>query len=179
MEDRIAKLDVIADAMLGGIELDGFSKRLELQKAIYFVQLAGLDLGFRYSWYHYGPYSRTLTQAAFQYDGNREYYDDIAANVTLTAKGKSKVKKVVALRESSERPDKMPVADWLELLASLHYLKHIAYRRPGLDDLFLENAAEVLERNGKDYFTEQQIERAWQTLSHTGLIDDKYFPSNP
>lgn len=179
MEDRIAKLKVLADAILSGIELETFTKRLELQKAIYFVQLAGLDLGFRYSWYHYGPYSRTLTQAAFQYDGNRNYYNSIADNVTLSAKGKGKVNNVVALLESSERPDTMPVADWFELLASLHYLKHIAYRRPGLGGLSLDSAATVLERNGKDYFTEHQIERAWQALSHAGLIDDKYFPSDP
>ncbi len=43
-----------------------FDDRLVLQKAIYLVQQAGVDMDYRYSWYLRGPYCSDLTRDAYE-----------------------------------------------------------------------------------------------------------------
>ena len=58
---------------LGGIlkriypdfNMKSFSNRLKLQKVIYLLQVRGINLGYSYSWYVFGPYSTGLTKDAF------------------------------------------------------------------------------------------------------------------
>jgi uncharacterized protein YwgA len=43
-----------------------FLHRLRVQKIIYLLQESGINLGYNFSWYFYGPYSAELTRDAFQ-----------------------------------------------------------------------------------------------------------------
>lgn len=45
--------------------VDTFDDRLILQKTVYLVQQLGIPLGYYFSWYIRGPYSRDLTADAF------------------------------------------------------------------------------------------------------------------
>src|SRR4030042_1761326 len=59
-------LKLICDKIgLGTLKLDTFDERLCLQKKIYCVQMAGLDLGYRYNWHIKGPYCPALTRVTF------------------------------------------------------------------------------------------------------------------
>ena len=40
------------------------SKKI-LQKLIYIMEMFGLDFGFRFKWYTYGPYSQHLTEMLY------------------------------------------------------------------------------------------------------------------
>ena len=55
----------------GDADLRRFDDRLLLQKRIYLLRAAGVDLGHSYSWYLRGPYSPPLTRDAFALDGER------------------------------------------------------------------------------------------------------------
>ena len=46
------------------LEASTIEKRLQLQKAMYLLQAAGLKLGYGFSWYKYGPYSQELADDA-------------------------------------------------------------------------------------------------------------------
>jgi hypothetical protein len=49
----------------GGVDLQSFDDRLLLQKRIFLLDVAGVDLGYVHSWYLRGPYSPALTRDAF------------------------------------------------------------------------------------------------------------------
>ncbi|APC69252.1 hypothetical protein [Ralstonia pseudosolanacearum] len=102
------------------LRVDTLDERLRLQKAIYLVQAAGADLGYRYSWYIRGPYSTSLTQDYFAVaDLAKSGQDDDTR--TLKPAFVAKVK-------TASQVLKMPAnigltrVQWYELLASLHYL---------------------------------------------------------
>ncbi len=45
--------------------MESFDDRLILQKTVYLIQQMGIPLGYHFSWYLRGPYSRDLTADAF------------------------------------------------------------------------------------------------------------------
>jgi len=111
---------------LGELPVDTFSKRLKLQKEVYLLQVAGLELGYRYNWYLRGPYCPALTRDAFTLkeelaSGEEDYEDYELRQDALLRLRKAE--------EIWEVPGDVSVEPkiWVELLASLHYLKHVAY----------------------------------------------------
>src|SRR3989442_1336381 len=65
MDRQQIGLKLVLEALGRELRLDDFPSRLSLQKTIYLVQAAGVDLGYSYSWYLRGPYSSALTRDAF------------------------------------------------------------------------------------------------------------------
>jgi hypothetical protein len=49
-----------------GLRRDTMEDRLKLQKTIYLLQGCGLNLGYGFSWYRYGPYSQELVYDAYK-----------------------------------------------------------------------------------------------------------------
>ena len=47
-------------------------ERLKLQKTIYLLQTYGLQLGYGFSWYRYGPYSQDLVYDAYMVLGSEK-----------------------------------------------------------------------------------------------------------
>ncbi len=60
MDKNIGRLRVIFEHLKADLSVKDFHSRLSLQKTVYLIQLAGIDLGYRFSWYRHGPYSREL-----------------------------------------------------------------------------------------------------------------------
>jgi uncharacterized protein YwgA len=94
------------------------AERLKLQKIVYLLQAYGMQLGYGYIWYKYGPYSHDLVSDAYA--------------VLNSEKGRYKEKtKGWEFGESTKRKfeefekklgDILDDAGRLELLASVHYL---------------------------------------------------------
>jgi len=166
------ELALVFDHLGVPVDLGTFSKRFNIQKKIYLAQIAGVDLGYRFSWYLKGPYATTLTEDAFALK------DEIADGVA-DHEDYQLLDEVAAALDSAkklwEKPPEPPVSDdhWLELLASLHYLRHIAYRPPGakrdFDDVF------TLLVKSKPQFKKMKIpaRRAWERLDEFGLVQAK------
>ncbi|MGQ0791479.1 MAG: hypothetical protein ACT4NJ_04545, partial [Nitrosopumilaceae archaeon] len=53
-----------------GVEPDisTFSKRKQIQKLTYLLEVFGFDLGFKFSWYVHGPYDSRLTSVLYNDD---------------------------------------------------------------------------------------------------------------
>ncbi len=78
---------VLDELKQAGVEPEEFDQRLTIQKKIYLGQLTGVDIGYRFSWYRYGPYCRELTEDIFglkqALDSRDEDYNQHSLNPTV------------------------------------------------------------------------------------------------
>jgi uncharacterized protein YwgA len=125
MDGRLVVLGRVAEALGEDGKIATFEARKRFQKAIYLGQVAGVDLGYRYGWYIKGPYSTDLT---------RDYYamaEALSDGDELPADRKLKdniQKKLTHVRTLFAVPQGVTLnqADWMELLASWHYLRKVS-----------------------------------------------------
>ena len=166
---RILLKLILDEINLGKLELDTFPKRLNLQKRIYLLQLTGIDLGYRYNWYLRGPYCPSLTQDTFllkeEIGANEKDHEEYKLN-SMTNK---KIGKAKEIWEAPNAPS-IKAGSWVELLASLHYLKHIAWPRSvSKEDIFKK----LIKAKPRFASKHQLIEKAWNRLDRFGLIQNK------
>jgi len=165
---RILLKLVLDEIGLDRLDLGTFRKRLVLQKKIYLVQIAGLDLRYRYNWYLHGPYCPSLTEDAFLLKDELNYDEDYR-EYTLSVNAKNDIERAKVVWEA---PEDMHLGPWLELLASLHYLKHIAYwpRNSRTKQRIFKKLIET-----KPQFKQKTmlIQKAWQRLDDVGLVQSK------
>lgn len=162
MSDKEIAVMLCADQMGVSMDMSDFSERLFLQKNFYLMQLFGVDLGFRFNWYLRGPYCPALTKVAFEIKEDQSFCSNSVLKEHVA-------KRIQQFREwaTSSRPSGVQEIDWLELLASLHYLRHIAYlkvrktRKSVCDELHIR----------KNWYSNDQINAAWDALEEIGLID--------
>lgn len=163
-------LKLVLDKMgLGELAIDTFSKRLNLQKRLYLLQLTGLDLGYRYNWYLRGPYCPSLTQDAFTLKDELAWGEEDYEEYNLRGEA---LQKVAQAEEIWKVPSALAVAPeiWVELLASLHYLKHIAYW-PGNNVAKEAVLAKLKEAKPQFANRPELIQAAWDRLDEVGLLD--------
>ena len=91
--------------------VNNFSDRKKLQKLVYLSEVFGIDLGFSFTWYIYGPYSSRVTRIMFDKEkGNSIRVKEIPNIEKKISKLKTFLKEDI---NSSDR---------LELLSSIHYI---------------------------------------------------------
>lgn len=122
METKLAALQLLLDGVGTGTDISSKEKRLKVQKSVYIVQAAGIKLGYSFDWYINGPYSTELT---------RDYYELAGRRTAATGAGNRQLNpSVVSLLERAQAALKvpeglaLPPARWMELVASVHYLRH-------------------------------------------------------
>ncbi len=94
-----------------------FENRLEMQKAIYLLQDMGVPVGdYGFRWYLHGPYSQSL-QNDMYYEGGNE-----CVPLTWSKEYADGFKKLREIVDSKERRN-YTVAQWVECLASIRYLR--------------------------------------------------------
>lgn len=125
MEAKSIVLKLFLDSLGVSSDIASVDDRKRVQKAIYLGQLTGVDLGYRYSWYLKGPYSTSLT---------RDYYN-LAEEIAAGSDDHQAKELKPALKQKLEavKPLMSPPAgieisqeNWLELLASYHFLTNVS-----------------------------------------------------
>ena len=170
-KDHILLKLILDEIGFENIKIDNFVNRKILQKKIYLLQLTGIDLGYRYNWYLYGPYCPALASDTFSLRDEIEYdkeFDDYQLN-SKTLDKLGTLGKIVNL------PDNLTTneSEWLELLASIHYLKHIAYW-PGKNNPEFDKIFEKLGQSKPHFRDKRQLaEVAWKQLVEVGLVNKK------
>ena len=173
MNPARVELKLILDqAGITDISLETFSQRFNIQKRIFLVQVMGCDLGYRYGWYIRGPYCRELTADAFALkdelnDGERDH-----ERFELEQETKDRIEKAKTLWSP---PVGLGVSqdDWLELLASVHYLRHIVYWPKGALRDFKAVFKALIEAKPKFVGAKAAAQQAWDRLDEFGLIQAK------
>ncbi len=168
-------LKLVLDAVKQPLELDTFEQRLTIQKKLYLTQLTGLDLAYRFGWYLHGPYSRELTRDAFRLKEEMELGERDFENETLGAFARKRVEQAPEIW--ANKPDGIGDDDWLELLASLHYLKHIAYMgkdaRRDFDDVWKA----LIDSKPRFKGRKADGRMVWAQLDKVGLLKRKVLPA--
>lgn len=150
---------------LGGIDLSSFGKRLALQKTVYIFQIAGVNLGYRYSWYLRGPYSRELTADAFSIKDELDVGFDESDNWQLDDQSEGIVKKLK--QHLIGKPDGFEglLPNWLEVLASVLFL----FETEKSMDKSPKSIRQRLDSFNKQ-FSEEDIQLALDTLDTMDLV---------
>lgn len=164
-------IKLVLDAVDQPLALDTFKQRLMIQKKVYLTQLTGLDLAYRSGWYLYGPYCRELTSDVFRAkeqidDGEEDYKHETLA--PFARKLTKRAKTIWA-----DRPDNIDEDDWLELLASLHFLKHIAYMGRNARREFGDVWKALIDSKPRFKRRKADAQKAWEQLDRVGLLDNK------
>lgn len=160
MEPKLIALKLFLAELNIDPKIDEVESRKLIQKAVYIGQLSEVDLGYRYGWYKMGPYCPALTQNYYALDtalqmGDRSYEDK-----TLRQTVKEKLEKVKPLFELPIEFDGT-IADWLELLASYHFLCKVR-------QLSHESAVRVLA-DEKEHIV-AYVDQAKSKLNCSGLL---------
>jgi uncharacterized protein YwgA len=143
--------------------MDSFENRLCLQKLVYLVQKAGVNLGYHHGWYLRGPYCSDLATDGFA------IRDAGGVNATegwkLDSAFSERVAKLKGLTASAPGFSEAEYATHLELVASVHFL--IDQKR--VDYCDTTKIRDVLASYNKKY-TEEEINGAVTKLQEQGLI---------
>lgn len=135
-------------------DMSTFKNRLKLQKLIYLIQANGINLGFGYNFYLYGPYSTDLARAGFQIDN----YSEIKA---ILPEDKDVNHKFISIKD--ELGDKKEDTTWLECATSIIYLRRLGLER----DEIIKTVEHKLT-----VFSEGYIEDVWNNLKKIGWINE-------
>jgi uncharacterized protein YwgA len=142
-------------------KIDGFQDRLIMQKSVYLAQAAGVNLGYYYHWYLYGPYSPSLTRDEYA------IAMDISADMDESEGWKLdniSSQRLERIRGIFAEPERDKLAKKLELLASVHFL----IDRKQVSRVDTKRITTTLERFNKD-FSEEDVKRALGELKTYGL----------
>ena len=155
------KMDVVFRS-LDGIHLDTFGGRKIFQKKLYFLQQFGLDLGYAFQFYMYGPYSRNATEDAFGLQNQNSILPNVEAQlsgeeVAIVEKLNGFLSKIPSEKEAYS----------LELLSSLHFLYHLPYLK-GKPREEIEGYLRKLKPQLT--FSDEEVAGAWKLLESFGLL---------
>lgn len=93
--DRLERLNKIFHEVTGkNIEMKTFDDRILFQKVIYFLNNAGVNFDYKFSWYIRGPYSSVLASEGFQVAEARNSGAKIGDNFKLEAEDMKILKRV-------------------------------------------------------------------------------------
>jgi len=167
MDTRLAGIYLVLKE-LGGFQIQNLEDRVFVQKAIYLLQVLGVDLRFRFSWYLRGPYSKGLAQSVYEIEadsGLKTTADQLQLRPEL-----SPVIGQLKTWQNSKPESITQQSKWFELLSSIHYIKHISQPSGGVTQ---DNINEHLRKFGKPTFDNEQIGEAWTALASVGLVENK------
>jgi hypothetical protein len=122
MEERCVALKLLLDAVSIPSQIRTVADRKRVQKAIYLIQLTGVDLGYQYGWYLMGPYSPALTRDYYDLAAALDEGDDATGDVALRGPVLERLDAVKKLMDVPNYCD-LDQPSWLELVASVHYLQ--------------------------------------------------------
>ncbi len=170
MNQRLIGIYLVMKELLGSFSLNSFDNRLFLQRTIYLLQILGIDLRFRFAWHLRGPHSDALALCAFEINSSEKMKTDFNSLI-LRPEVLQILERLVQWME--KKPTDLSKSRWLELLSSIHYLKHISQPSPSVTPI---SVRKYLKITNTLEFCEQDIRAAWEVLNEAGLIDYKTLP---
>ncbi len=162
MDRRQIGLKLVMDGLGLPVQVKTFEDRLILQKAVHLAQAAGVDLGYYFRWYLYGPYCPSVAEDGFGVTGElAQGVDDFEG----WALDEVSAKKLEGMRGLFADEDRSALARKLELLASVHFLvdrKQVRGQSP-------EEIAGVLRKYDKQ-FSAEEVEKALGELRDHAIL---------
>jgi len=162
LPERYLKLYRFLRAANAPADLTSLPSRIVFQKRVYFAQAFGIDLGYHFGWYVFGPYSNELTKDAYGLLGLESRLEgaqpkDMPAEMKKLNEFFAKVK-----MPESKKGERY----WLELLSSLHFLT--AYAAPPIKTK--DECIAKIKLIKPNRFSEEDMELAWQLIEEYRVI---------
>lgn len=173
MDKRMLSIYVLMRS-LGGYSNKTLEDRVFIQKTIYLSQLLGLEFLFRFAWHIRGPYSRNLNLFTYDINPNLPKLEEKSKNIKISPFANKIIGKLEQVLKQRPVSFKNKKSEWFELIASIHFLKHIASLNP--DEVKKETVRQDLIMYGKQQFTQEQIDAAWKQLEFLKLDNIKRHP---
>lgn len=126
------------------MRMDTFENRLIVQKTIFLVQEAGLDLGHFFRWYLRGPYAPSISKDLFPAIDELSGDPNALVLWRLSPQSVDKLSVIKGLFDSPHGVDDQ--ARWLELVASVLFL----LKREMIDPVSTQ-VGDRLRQLGKDF----------------------------
>lgn len=143
-------------------KINSFQDRLIMQKSVYLAQAAGVNLGYYYHWYLYGPYSPSLTRDEYSIAMDISADMDESKGWKLDNISSQRLERIRGIF-AGLKGDKL--AKKLELLASVHFL----IDRKQVSRVDTKRITTTLERFNKN-FSEEEVKKALGELINYGLL---------
>jgi hypothetical protein len=115
-------LKLVMDELDIRLDTTSVHGRKTVQKAVYLAQAAGVDLGYRYNWYIFGPYSPLLTHDSYALSESLASDDDPSGHYELQKSARTRLQHIKPLMTPPAGTG-LTKPEWLELIASIHYLR--------------------------------------------------------
>ncbi len=144
--------------------LNNIEDRKKLQKFVYLLQALGCRLHYHYNLYIHGPYSPELTREAYNLNLIQNPIREILSRrVKVDDLELGKIRKLKELVKGLDRSED------LEILATIHYLKHVAYMPDRSKEAIFKELLEKKPHLGS------RVERTgfntyWKRLSEFDLV---------
>jgi len=137
---------------IGPFDMDRFSDRLILQKKVFLLQEMGLDLGYIFSKYVYGPYCSELANDGFKI----RIKENLSSNPSCDSDPfLEKLKEL----EKGHKGD----SSWFELLGTITYLRNKTNRGK-------EEIKKIIEEEKPYLFEEKLFSEAYSILIKVDII---------
>lgn len=95
-----------------------FDQRMEMQKAVYLLTEMGVPVGdYGFRWYLHGPYSQDLHDDMYYENGQP------TAEIEIFSEYEKRINKLRDVIHSDARGT-YSVSNWMECIASIHYLRN-------------------------------------------------------
>jgi len=161
---KIGKLDLSFER-IGGFQLSTFVDRKLLQKKTYFLQEFGVNFGYCFGFYLYGPYCSELTNDAFHLTALKAQAPATLEKAELSPEEEKAMQKAQKFLNGL-KGEKEEIAYKLELLSSLHFLCNIShFQNKSKEEIFRRLKAKKTNINAGD------LETAWEYLVSYDLIN--------
>ena len=126
---------------------DSMVDRLKLQKTIYLLEASGMQLGYGFGWYRYGPYSQDLVYDAYDVLQEEEDYGQRTKEYKFNAATNTKIGE---FKRTFGRI--LGNSQMLELVASICFIKNTWY--PELNE---SNAFKYLTKHKTLFYNGEEI----------------------
>lgn len=93
-----------------------FENRLKLQKIVYLLQAYGINLGYTFTLYHYGPYCLELMKTAYYVEDFAKIKEVGFEDTGVETKFKAFLEKITPYKND---------VNWLEAASTLHLFKKL------------------------------------------------------
>lgn len=112
--------EVYSEVLKEQFEYGELNQRIKLQKVVYLLENMGIHVGdYSFTWNKYGPYSIALDDDAYRCSQNSEKRSIVFTEEAM--KAFEMIRDIVSQRTEYED------YNWLECIASLHYLKYVLH----------------------------------------------------
>lgn len=102
--------------------METFDDKLQVQKITYLGQESGIDLGYLFEWYRRGPYCKLVSE-----DAHEAIKNNLTQDQGLDGKTLERFAETIKPHNND--------TEWLEIAASLQYLRKYSYEGKPLDQI--------------------------------------------